>query len=249
MLSAATGLAAGTAQRRPARIDPDVVGAIVFVNPPGVPRDYKLVYHQNFDGNGVLSGFLFSDPKAWRMSPATTNASLELFGKSQYAPKDRSPFNIALVRDKVFGDFVLDAELASTVKPYGHQDMCVFFGFENTNRFYYVHIAVAPDPHAHNIFIVNDAPRLAIARETSRGVVWGENTFHKVRVERKVSDGAIKVFFDDFTTPIMVAEDKTFGEGYIGFGSFDDMGKIDNVKIYAPAMSTRPAPFFHRADR
>jgi hypothetical protein len=66
-----------------------------------------------------------------------------------------------------------------------------------------------------------------------------------VRLERKLSDGTIKVFFDDMIHPIMVAEDKTFGEGYIGFGSFDDTGKIDNIKIWGPALGTSlPPPKF-----
>ena len=34
----------------------------------------------------------------------------------------------------MFGNFVLDVELQSTVKPYPHQDMCLFFGFQATNR-------------------------------------------------------------------------------------------------------------------
>jgi len=65
-----------------------------------------------------------------------------------------------------------------------------------------------------------------------------------VRVERTCADGAIKVFFDDMTTPIMLASDATFGEGWIGFGSFDDPGRIDNVSIWAPKAVERSAGFF-----
>lgn len=32
-------------------------------------------------------------------------------------------------------------------------------------------------------------------------------------------------------TPFMEAEDKHLDFGYIGFGSFDDTGKINNIKI------------------
>ena len=31
------------------------------------------------------------------------------------------------------------------------------------------------------------------------------------------------------TLPIMTATDKTFGDGFVGFGSFDDTGKVDNI--------------------
>ena len=216
--------------------------------PPGIPAGYQLQYEQSFDSPEALKQIVFSDPKAWRHAKDGGNGSLELFGKSDYNPKDRSPFNIALVADRVFSDFVMDVELQSTVKPYGHQDMCLFYGFEGTNKFYYTHIAVAADPHAHNIFIVNDAPRTAIAKETTQGVTWGENKWHKVRIERNTAAGTIKVYFDDFSKPIMVAEDKTFASGCIGFGSFDDKGKIDNVKIWAPSVTRKKTGFFAKQD-
>ena len=219
-----------------------------------IPKDYKLRYEQNFKDASSLGDFVFSDPKAWRWSKEEKGGgSLELFGKSVYEPKHRSPFNIALLADKLFGDFILEVDLLSTVKPYPHQDMCLFFGFEATNKFYYTHMAVRPDPvkkdsHAHDVFIVNDAPRLAIASEISPGVVWGDNVWHKVRVVRKVSDGTIKVYFDDLAKPIMVAQDKTFQKGWIGFGSFDDTGKIDNIKIWSPSMETRKPDFFKKLE-
>lgn len=218
-----------------------------------IPKGYKLQYAQDFQKPESLKDFLFTDPKAWKVSQEGDNTALELFGKSKYEPKHRSPFNIALLADRVFGDFVLDVELQSTVKPYPHQDMCLFFGFEATNKFYYTHMAVKPDPikaesHAHDIFIVNDAPRLAIAKEVSNGVTWGDKTWHKVRVERKLSDGSIKVYFDDMEKPIMTGADKTFGAGYIGFGSFDDLGKVDNIKIYAPKMGKKKTQFFRPAE-
>jgi len=215
--------------------------------PAGIPSGYQLQYEQSFDSPDALKQLVFSDPKAWRHAKDGGNGALELFGKSDYNPKDRSPFNIALVADTVFGDFVMDVELQSTVKPYGHQDMCLFYGFEATNKFYYTHIAVAADPHAHNIFIVNGAPRTAIAKETTKGVTWGENQWHKVRIERNTAAGTIKVYFDDFSKPLMVAEDKTFASGCIGFGSFDDKGKIDNVKIWAPSVTRKKTEFFAKA--
>ena len=41
------------------------------------------------------------------------------------------------------------------------------------------------------------------------------------------------------TKPVQVADDKTFDFGYIGFGSFDDTGKIDNIRVYAPKMEKK----------
>ena len=42
----------------------------------------------------------------------------------------------------------------------------------------------------------------------------------------------IKVYFDDMSAPIMEAEDRHFDFGKIGFGSFDDTGRVDNIKVW-----------------
>ena len=198
-------------------------------------------YEQKFDGPAALKDFVMTDAKAWRFSPSN---ALELTKQSQYKPIVRSPVNIALLADKVFEDFVLEADLMQTGREYGHRDMCLFFGFQSPTNFYYAHIATAADPNAHNIFIVNGKPRTNIAKKTTKGVNWGLGVWHKVRLERKVADGIIRVFFDDMTEPIMVAEDKTFGAGHIGFGSFDDTGMVDNIRIRAPKAETKRAAFF-----
>ena len=46
--------------------------------------------------------------------------------------------------------------------------------------------------------------------------------------------------------PIMLAEDKTFPDGLIGFGSFDDSGLIDNIKIWGKKMGKEKAEFFQK---
>lgn len=91
-------------------------------------------------------------------------------------------------------------------------------------------IASAADPHAHSIFLVDDAPRISIARERT-GVSWGDE-YHTVRIVRDTERETIEVFFDDMTTPIMRTEDRTFTWGRVGFGSFDDSGLIDDVRVW-----------------
>ncbi len=140
---------------------------------PALPPNYKLLYEQKFEGASALKDFVMSDPKAWKFTKDGGHSALELATQSKYQPAVRSPFNIALIADKVFGDFILEADLLQTSKEYGHRDMCLFFGFEAPAKFYYAHIATAADDHAHNIFIVKDQPRTKIAKETTKGVDWG----------------------------------------------------------------------------
>ena len=207
-----------------------------------IPSGYKLLYEQKFEEPDALKAFQMTDANAWKFSREEKGGALELAAQSKYKPEVRSPVNIALIKDKVFGDFILEADLIQTGREYGHRDMCLFFGFQNPKQFYYAHIATKADPNAHNVFIVNNEPRKNIARTTTTGVNWGLNIWHKVKLERKVSDGSIKVYFDDMTIPIMVAEDKNFGAGLIGFGSFDDTGKIDNIRIWGPKLDETKKP-------
>jgi len=221
-----------------------------------LPEGYKLLYSQPFDKADAMKDFQFSDPSAWAYGTLgkgtpegkDTGGALELYLQSKYKTKVRSPFNIALIKDKVFGDFVLEADLVQTGKEYGHRDMCLFFGFTDVAKFYYVHIATKADPNAHNVFIVNEKDRKNFAKETTKGADWGLDKWHRVRLERDTKAGSIKVFFDNMTKPIMVAEDKTFLEGYVGFGSFDDTGKVDNVRIWGPEVKEKKGDIFPKAE-
>ena len=223
------------------------LGLIAAEPPRGIPANYTLAYEQKFDRESALKDFRMTDPNAWKFAKTNETTALELTRQSKYQPAVRSPVNIALIADKVFGDFVLDVDLIQTGKEYGHRDMCLFFGFQSPTNFYYTHIATAADNNAHNVFIVNGVPRTNIARETTKGVNWGLGVWHKVRLERKSSAGSIQVYFDDLTKPIMIAQDKTFNAGYIGFGSFDDTGMVDNIRIWAPSVETRKLEFFQAA--
>lgn len=216
--------------------------------PAGIPADYKLVYAPDFSKPEALNDWVFTVPGGWKTTKEADGAwSLELVDQYQkdhpkYEPKYRSPFTFGLIKGKWFTDVIIDCDAASTVKPYGHQDLCFIYGFNGPTKFYYTHIAVAPDPHAHNCFIVNEKERTAIGTEVSKGVTWGVNEWHHVRILRRGSDGTTEVFFDDMTKPIMRASDKTFTGGYVGLGSFDDKGKFKNVRVYAPAVEEKAGP-------
>ena len=191
----------------------------------------KPAYEQDFEGEGCFRHFRFTQPDKWILSEGKRGKALEFTGISDYQPPFRSPHTIGLINDVQFGSFILEADLLQTGKEYGHRDMCVIFGFQDPAHFYYAHIATKMDDNAHQIMIVNSAPRTKISSFTTQGVDWGDQVWHKVRVERNAERGSIKIFFDG--TLIEEANDKTFAKGYIGFGSFDDSGKIDNVKIWS----------------
>ncbi len=205
-----------------------------------VPPDHRLVCTEDFAFKGSIGHFHFSDDNAWKWGmtrgiPGEPLVSyLELEGGADYSPPHRSPLGIALLREQEVGSFVLEAKLLQTGRQYGHRDLCIFFGYQDPAHFYYVHLATTPDSHACNIFLVDGADRRAIAPIPDAGVDWGEDVWHRVRVERSLAGGEIRVYFDDMTTPVLEAVDKTLERGRIGFGSFDDSGRFTDVLLWSP---------------
>jgi len=172
-----------------------------------------------------------TDPKAWKLEKVDGNTVYSQFQRrSKYDPPHRSPYNFALLKDVVVGDFVLTAKVKSTIPDYGHRDACLFFGYQDPANFYYVHLGKQGDDHANQIFIVNDAPRTKISKTTTPGTNWTDD-WHQVKIERDTKSGTIKVYFDDMNQPVMTAEDKTFTWGQIGIGTFDDTSQWDDIRL------------------
>jgi hypothetical protein len=206
---------------------------------------FPLIYEQDFEEQGAIYGFVFSDPASWFVTGGKDGGlALEYAGRGDYKPRVRSPLIIGLIDNLVLGDFILEADVLQTGREYGHRDMCFFFGFQDSIRFYYVHLSSVADQVAHTVHIVNDLPQEGIANERTDGIRWIDDHWHHIRLERLTESGTIRMYFDDMDTPVMVANDKTFPAGYVGFGSFDDSGKIDNILIWARESRKKKSDIF-----
>ncbi len=172
-----------------------------------------------------------TDAAAWKVIDAGGARALSQFKQSDYKPPHRSPFNFALVRDAVVGDFVLEAKVRSTCKDYPHRDVCLVFGYQGPDRYYYSHLGKKTDDHCNQVFLVNKADRVKVSAKTTEGTPWTDD-WHRVKVVRTVADGKIEVYFDDMTKPVQTATDKTFTWGQVGVGSFDDTADWMDVKLY-----------------
>lgn len=189
--------------------------------------------------DGRADRFTPTDPKAWNVVQQGDNHVYALIKrKSDYTPPHRSPYNIALIKDLEAGSLVIDVRLQSAMTDYAHRSLCLFFNYEDPAHFYYVHFGKRADPHANQIFIVNDAARKKISQTTTKGTPWDDN-WHHARIVRDVKSGKIAVYFDDMKSPVMTATDTTFTTGQVGIGSFDDAGNFDDVRVYAKSPPTR----------
>ncbi len=197
--------------------------------PASTQAGLPLVLHETFaDGEKALSRFEFTDPKEWKMGKDGGRNVLQLVGGGKYMPAVRSPFRIAWIKDLKVGPFVMEAKVRSTIKDYGHRDLCLFFGGTDPSHFFYVHLGKEADPHAHSIFLVNGAPRVSVAKTRTAGTPWTEG-YHTVRVVRNAA-GETEVFWDGQS--VMKADDRNFPSGRLGVGSFDDTGNFAEITVW-----------------
>ncbi len=204
-----------------------------------VAEELPLLYSDDFSSG--IENWTATDDKAWKVNEVEGNSVFENVGGSKYAPPYRSPKNIALLNNVIVGDFVLSTRVQTTKESYGHRDMCLFFGYQDPSNFYYIHLGQKTDPHANQIFLVNEAPRVAISEKTTKGTPWEDGNWHDVKIVRKVADGLIEIYFDDMENPTHIAHDKSFVWGQVGLGTFDDKGIWDDFELRGTEVKQGPA--------
>ena len=208
------------------RIRLAVVTLTAFSALPLVADQPSVVFEEDFESG--IDRWEVLDPKTWKVSQRDGNHTFEITERgSAYKPPVRSPGHVALVRNLEVGSFEISFRVRSTKDTGNHRDCCVFFGYQDNQHFYYVHLGARPDPASGQIMIVQEAPRRPLT-ENQKRTPWTDD-WHDVKVTRDLESGQISVYFDD--KPHMQVIDKTFGKGRIGIGSFDDMNEFDDIVI------------------
>lgn len=188
-----------------------------------------LLFADNFESGHA--GWEVLDPDTWTLSRRHGNTVFEITARhSAYKPPVRSPLHIALIGEKVVGNFTLRFRVRSTRDTGRHRDCCVFFGFQDPTHFYYAHLGAEPDRVSGQVLIVNGSPRTPLTRN-EKPMGW-DDRWHKVKLEREVEAGAIRVYWDDLQDPHLILQDSTFAWGRVGIGSFDDCNEFDDVELY-----------------
>ena len=94
------------------------------------------------------------DPETWRLAGEGDARRLEITARSSaYKPPHRSPKHIALLRDFEAADVRVTFRVRSLLDTGSHRDCCVFFGWQDAARFYYVHLGARPDPHSGQVML------------------------------------------------------------------------------------------------
>lgn len=174
----------------------------------------------------------FADPAAWSWSKDEGQSVLTLHRQQTVKPKVRSPFNLAWFKTTEWKSFTLTVEVQLTKFDAGNNDLCLAFARQDDTRFYYAHLGEKADGVHHQIHLVDHADRRAITATRTAGNPWAPGRWHRLKLVHDTATGTISVFFDDMEKPALTAQDATLAHGWIGLGSFDDLGKFRNLEIH-----------------
>jgi hypothetical protein len=213
-----------------------------------LPEGYILIYEQNFSAANALDNLRFSNPLTWKINKIKENRFLEFSSDSIYAPAFYSPRNMCILSNHIFGEFILEADIMQPEKEYENGDICIFFSVKDSIQYYYVQLANTADDYNHGIFLVKKDSCKKVSEQQNNGISLSDEKWHKVRIVRNIVNRSVLVYADDMSTPVMTSRNPELVMGYIGFGSLDDGGRIDNIKIWAPTSIPDEATFFNKKD-
>ncbi|WP_324650280.1 Ig-like domain repeat protein [Georgenia sp. H159] len=153
----------------------------------------------------------------------------------------RRPFEYAVLDGREFESVQIDAEVRlDAPSSVNNRDVIIVFGWQSDTEYYYAHISQDNAIYAHNgIFKVNNADRERIDDQWNGSIgappAITDEEWHDVRVVHCAGTGEIAVWVDGHDVPLMTATDDTFGSGQIGFGSFDNTGRMRDLVVSVPA--------------
>ncbi|MEB8337758.1 PQQ-dependent sugar dehydrogenase [Streptomyces endophyticus] len=173
-------------------------------------------------------------PSKWRF----TDGQAVMTEPGVARPGPRRPFEYAvLTAGPAFRNVRIDAEVRiDTPVDIDNRDVIVVFGHESDTKFGYAHLSQDNTIYPHNgIFTVDDADRLRVEDQwdgvTGAPPAISDEAWHKVTVVRCGETGETAAYMDGSRYPLMTAVSARPGDGRIGFGSFDNAGRLRGLKV------------------
>ena len=155
----------------------------------------------------------------------------------------RRPFEYAVLTEgEELGTFDLSAQVRLDEKAsVNNRDVILVFGWQSDTEYYYAHLSKDNTIYPHNgIFKVDGADRVRIDDQWD-GTIGAppavtDEEWHDVRLIRCADTGQVAVYLDGLSAPLMTATDTTFPSGRVGFGSFDNFGRLRDLTVTAAAV-------------
>jgi hypothetical protein len=201
-----------------------------------LPGGYLLQYQQSFSDTKSLADFKVGNPELWGIHKSGSNFYLQFEGTPGSAVRPSLPQNMAVLNNRIFGDFILEADVMPQIDTLGFGEICLFLGIKDQSRYYCIQLASRCDSLTHGIYVVKDSTVKKLTSPDALPVVWKEDKWQKVRLVRDIVTRTILIYVGDMEKPLLQTKDYALVMGSVGFGSFSGAGQIDNVRIWAPTV-------------
>jgi hypothetical protein len=143
----------------------------------------------------------------------------------------RNPLEVTLLESAAMSDCTIEATLERGPCKQGTDEVCVLFGYQDPENYYFVHLGNMAGGHVNQLYCIQAGIPRPVPVKFAVNTTWQPQTEHRLRVERTVRDGLIRIYFDDFATPVLEAVDTSLNQGQAGLGTFGTDLKLSNVKI------------------
>jgi hypothetical protein len=200
------------------------------------PGGYLLQYQQSFNDTKALADFSVVNPEHWGIHKSGSNFYLRFAGTPGPAVPPILPKNMAILNNRIFGDFILEADVMPEVDTLGFGEICLFLGIRDQGRYYCIQLASRCDSLTHGIYIVKDSTLKKLTPPDALPVMWKKDKWQKVRLVRDIVARTILIYVGDMEKPLLQAKDFALVMGSVGFGSFSGAGQVDNIRIWAPTV-------------
>lgn len=212
-----------------------------------IPEGYILQYSQDFSHAGAIKDFRFNEVHAWSVEQVKGNGALIFRSVNDTISGDHIPFLTCILSGFLFGDFILELRIMQTNEDAGGP-LWILFGIRDSIRYYCVNITPIPGDSTSNLYVVDNSLPVKVQPEFTETIPFVANKWHKIRIERNIVDKSVRVFIDDLKKPCLSLKDRKYIMGYIGFGSDNGSGRIDDIKIWSQTVIPVEADFLEQKE-
>jgi|WetSurMetagenome_2_1015567.scaffolds.fasta_scaffold115693_2 hypothetical protein len=196
-----------------------------------VPEGYVIQYQQYFNDSKSLADFTFTNPSAWGIFKTNGNYFMQ-------CPKQDSasiiPANLAVLKNKIFGDFILEADIKPVADSSGYYELGIFLGYRDSSTYYFVQLASQCDRNQYGIFLIKKGCCSRLTECTANApIALNDHKWHKIRLERNITKRTIRLFLDNTSEPMLQVKDYEIVMGSVGFGTVASSAGFDNIKIWS----------------
>ncbi len=195
-----------------------------------IPEGYLLQYQQNFNDNKALTEFTFHNTPAWGIFKVGNSFLLQGISENVTNGYIQSS---AILNNKIFGDFILEADIMTVADSSGIAEVGLFLGYKDSTRFYYIQLANRCDSINHGIFLMKNGVMNRLTECAYPSVHIQDKKWHKIRLERDIVRRTIRVFLDKASEPVLSVKDYEIVMGSVGFGNMSGSIRVDNIKIWS----------------